>query len=115
MKNLASRTGASRALARCCALLLATGWIVRAAAAMKIERVTSASGIEAWLVQDHSIPVVTLRFAFAGGASLDLPGKDGTAALAAALLDEGAGAYDTTAFHRRLDELAAADELFGRT
>ena len=74
---------------------------------MKIERVTSASGIEAWLVQDHSIPVVTLRFTFAGGASLDPPGKDGTAALAASLLDEGAGEYDTTAFHRRLDELAA--------
>ena len=77
------------------------------AAAMKIERVTSASGIEAWLVQDHSIPVVTLRFTFAGGAILDPPGKDGTAALAASLLDEGAGEYDTTAFHRRLDELAA--------
>ena len=74
---------------------------------MKIERVTSASGIEAWLVQDHSIPVVTLQFTFAGGANLDPPDKDGTAALAASLLDEGAGAYDTTAFHRRLDELAA--------
>ena len=74
---------------------------------MKIERVTSASGIEAWLVRDHSLPVVTLRFTFAGGASLDPPGKDGTAALAASLLDEGAGEYDTTAFHRRLDELAA--------
>ncbi|MGD9616906.1 MAG: M16 family metallopeptidase [Alphaproteobacteria bacterium] len=87
-------------------VLLVAGW-VSDAAAMKIERVTSASGIEAWLVQDHSIPIVTLRFTFVGGANLDLPGKDGTAALAASLLDEGAGAYDTIAFHRRLDELAA--------
>ena len=88
-----------------CILLSAGG--PSEAAATKIERVTSASGIEAWLVQDHSIPIVTLRFTLAGGANLDPPGKDGTGALAASLLDEGAGEYDTTAFHRRLDELAA--------
>ena len=88
-------------------LILLTAGSTCEAAAMKIERVTSASGIEAWLVRDHSIPVVTLRFTFVGGASLDPPGKDGSAALAASLLDEGAGEYDTTAFHRRLDELAA--------
>ena len=88
-------------------LILLTAGSICEAAAMKIERVTSASGIEAWLVRDHSIPVVTLRFTFVGGASLDPSGKDGTAALAASLLDEGAGEYDTTAFHRRLDELAA--------
>src|SRR3954468_11611650 len=88
-------------------LILLTAGSACEAAAMKIERVTSASGIGAWLVRDHSIPVVTLRFTFVGGASLDPSGKDGTAALAASLLDEGAGEYDTTAFHRRLDELAA--------
>src|SRR3954462_249922 len=88
-------------------LFLLTAGSICEAAAMKIERVTSASGIEAWLVRDHSIPVVTLRFTFVGGASLDPSGKAGTAALAASLLDEGAGEYDTTAFHRRLDELAA--------
>lgn len=76
------------------------------AAAMTIEQVRGASGVEAWLVRDPSIPIVTLRFAFAGGASLDPVGKEGTAAMAAALLDEGAGPYDSTAFHRRLDELA---------
>jgi zinc protease len=102
--NIAWRELARAGLALC--LLLPTGWVSKAAD-MKIARVTSASGIQAWLVQDHSIPIVTLRFAFAGGANLDLPGKEGTAALAAAMLDEGAGEYDTTAFHRRLDELAA--------
>jgi zinc protease len=102
MTNLARRlTRAGWALC----ILLTAGTVSEAA--MKIERVTSASGIEAWLVQDHSIPIVTLRFTFAGGANLDPPDKDGTAALASSLLDEGAGEYDTTAFHRRLDELAA--------
>lgn len=88
------------------AAVLAAFW-AGPAAAMTIERVTGESGVEAWLVQDRSVPVVTLRFSFAGGTNLDPPGKEGTAALAAALLDEGAGPFDSVAFHRRLDELAA--------
>ena len=85
--------------------LLGAPWMPRAAA-MAIERVTGAGGVEAWLVEDHSIPVVTLRFAMPGGAALDPPGKEGIAAMAASLLDEGAGAYDSIAYHRRLDDLA---------
>jgi len=85
--------------------LIGATWMPHAAA-MPITRVTGASGVEAWLVEDHSIPVVTLRFAVPGGATLDPPGKEGTAALAAALLDEGAGPYDGIAYRRRLDDLA---------
>lgn len=99
--NLARRGAASLLL-----VLGLLGITASPGAAMTIERVVSASGIEAWLVEDHSIPVVSLRFAFAGGANLDPAGKEGTAALAAALLDEGAGPYDGIAFRRRLDELA---------
>jgi len=81
------------------------------AAAMSIERVTGASGVEAWLVEDHSIPIVTLSFAFPGGAALDPAGKEGTASMATALFDEGAGNYDSTQYHRRLDELAGELEF----
>jgi zinc protease len=87
------------------ALLFGAMWVPQAAA-MEIKRVTGAGGIEAWLVEDHSIPVVTLRFAFPGGAALDPPDKEGTASMVAALLDEGAGAYDSIAYHARLDDLA---------
>jgi zinc protease len=73
---------------------------------MTIESVTGASGVEAWLVEDHSVPVVTIRFAFPGGAALDPAAKGGTASMVASLLDEGAGPYDSLAFHRRLDDLA---------
>jgi zinc protease len=73
---------------------------------MQIQPVTGASGVEAWLVEDHSVPVVTIRFAFAGGAALDAVGKGGAASMVASLLDEGAGPYDSLAFHRRLDDLA---------
>src|SRR5437667_4364605 len=88
--------------------------------AMTIERVTSPGGIEAWLVEDHALPVVSIRFAFPGGAALDPAGKGGLAALAASLLDEGAGPYDTAAFKTRLEDLvidlrfeAGRDEIGG--
>jgi zinc protease len=88
--------------------------------AMTIERVSSPGGIEAWLVEDHALPVVAMRFAFPGGAALDPPGKGGLAAMAAALLDEGAGPYDTEAFKTRLEDLitdlrfsAGRDEIGG--
>src|SRR5271166_158035 len=88
--------------------------------AMTIERVTSPGGIEGWLVEDHALPVVSLRFAFPGGAALDPPGRSGLATMAAALLDEGAGPYDTAAFKTRLEDLvtdlrfeASRDEIGG--
>ena len=74
--------------------------------AVTIQPVAGASGVEAWLVEDHSVPVVTIRFAFAGGAARDPVGKGGAASMVASLLDEGAGPYDSLAFHRRIDDLA---------
>lgn len=85
-------------------LLLGTGWWT-AAQAIAIQPITSPSGIAAWLVEDHSVPVVTLRFGFPGGAAGDPAGKSGLAAMVSDLLDEGAGSYDTTAFHQRLESL----------
>jgi zinc protease len=75
------------------------------AGAMTIERAVSPAGIEAWLVEDHTLPVVAIRFAFPGGAALDPAGKSGLASLVASLLDEGAGPYDTAAFQTRLEDL----------
>lgn len=74
--------------------------------ALTIQKVTGASGLSAWLVEDHSLPVVTIRFAFPTGAALDPEGKRGLAAMAAALLAQGAGPYDAEAFRSRLEELA---------
>jgi len=86
------------------AVLLLLLW-APGAGAMTIERVTSPAGIEAWLVEDHTLPVVTLRLAFTGGAALDPTGKSGLASLVASLLDEGAGPYDAVAFQTRLEDL----------
>ena len=38
------------------------------AQAIDIKEVTTPIGIKAWLVEDHSVPVLTLSFSIAGGA-----------------------------------------------
>lgn len=92
----------------------------RPSSAVEVQRVVSPGGIEAWLVQDDMLPILSFAFAFRGGAALDPEGKEGLAALAAVALDEGAGDLDTVAFHDRLDDLsielgfsAGMDEIRG--
>ena len=74
--------------------------------AATVQKLVVAPGCEAWLVEDYAVPVVALDFAFRGGAAQDPPGRAGTAHMAAALLDEGAGDLDDAAFHEALDEKA---------
>jgi zinc protease len=76
------------------------------ASAAKIERVITPGGIEAWLVQDHTLPMLSLQFGFQGGAAQDPADKPGVAHFAAALLDEGAGDLDARAFQERLERNA---------
>jgi len=84
------------------ALIVGTG----TAPAMTIEKIVSPSGIEAWLVREKAVPLVTLNYAFHGGASQDEADKAGTAHLAADMLDEGAGDIDSKTFHERLENHA---------
>ena len=91
--------------------LAAAALIVTAAPAaevssMKIERVISPGGIEAWLVQSDANPLIAMRFAFRGGASQDPPGKEGLAYFISAMMDEGAGELDAIAFQEREQGLA---------
>ena len=82
-------------------------WTVLPAGAMQIQKVVSKKGIEAWLVEDHSRPILSLQFAFTGGTVQDPEGKPGVATFAAGMLDEGAGDLDSEAFQNRLEDLAA--------
>ena len=93
------------------ALLLLIPLALPAQAANKIQEITSPGGITAWLVEDHSLPVVTLDVTFRGGAALDPADKAGLATLTADLLDEGAGDLDSQAFQGRLEDLAASLEF----
>jgi zinc protease len=79
-----------------------------AAQAVTIEAVESAHGIKAWLVEDHSLAVVTIDASFTGGAALDPAAKAGLANLTCDLLDEGAGELDSTAYQGKLEDLATS-------
>jgi zinc protease len=73
--------------------------------AVEVQRVRGGD-VEAWLVEDHTNPLIAVRIAFRGGAATDPSGKEGLARMTAALLDEGAGDLDSQAFQMRLNELA---------
>jgi len=75
-------------------------------AAAKIQRLVSPGGIEAWFVQDATVPLIAMEYAFGGGASQDPAGKAGVGNMVADLLDEGSGDLDSKTFHERLDRRA---------
>jgi zinc protease len=75
-------------------------------AAAKIQHLISPGGIEAWFVQDSTVPLIAMEYAFGGGATQDPVGKPGVGNLVADLLDEGSGDLDSKTFHERLDRRA---------
>lgn len=89
------------------ALLILVAAALPASAEMKIQQVVSDKGIKAWLVEDYSVPIITLQMAFKGGSTQDPAGKEGMANLITGLLDEGAGDLDSDAFQDRLDTSGA--------
>jgi zinc protease len=76
------------------------------ARAMKIQQVKSPGGITAWLVEEHSVPLLALRFAFEGGNAQDPDGKAGLANFLSGMLDEGAGDLQSREFQERMEDLS---------
>jgi zinc protease len=71
-----------------------------------IQRIVSPLGIEAWLVEDYAVPIISVDLAFRGGAAQDASELAGVGQMMASLLDEGAGALDDEAFQLRIEEEA---------
>ncbi|MDX8510156.1 M16 family metallopeptidase [Mesorhizobium captivum] len=100
--------GLYRAVATLCfALFFLLLPALAAHAEMNIQEVKSKKGISAWLVEDHSIPLVAVRFVFDGGTAQDPAGKEGLVNLMSGLFDEGAGDLDSGAFQLKLDDAGA--------
>lgn len=76
-------------------------------AEVDITPVTSPSGLNAWLVEERSIPFVALELIFAGGATIEPDAQAGAVSLMTSLLSEGAGELDAQAYATRTEELAA--------
>jgi zinc protease len=71
-----------------------------------VQKVRSPAGVEAWLVEEHSLPLIAVDFAFDGGATRDPENAAGSAYLVSGLLDEGAGDLDAEAFQGKLADHA---------
>ncbi|MDA9447128.1 MULTISPECIES: M16 family metallopeptidase [Bradyrhizobium] len=71
-----------------------------------IKRLVSSCGIEAWFVQDSTVPLIAMEFAFTGGATQDPEQKPGVSHMVAGLLKEGSAGLDFKTFHERLDHRA---------
>lgn len=90
-------------------LLLCLGllWASAAAAhAFTIQEVTSPGGIKAWLVEEHAIPLMAMKYSFKGGTEFDPAGKDGVSSFLTGMMDEGAGDMLSAEFQKKRDELA---------
>lgn len=75
-----------------------------AAQAVEVKEVKTPGGLTAWLVQDKSLPLLSMQLAFRdAGASADPAGKEGRSALTAALLMEGTKKYTAREFSEQLD------------
>jgi zinc protease len=90
------------------ALFLGAVAALPANAEVDIQSVTSEGGIQAWLVEEHSLPFVALEIAFTGGTSLDVDGKRGAVNLMTGLLEEGSGDLDARGFARAKEALATS-------
>ncbi|MDY0029877.1 MAG: pitrilysin family protein [Pseudobdellovibrionaceae bacterium] len=75
------------------------------ASILNIQTVISGKGITAWLVEDQTVPVLSVQFAFLGAGSVNDPeGKQGVSQILSNTLDEGAGDLDAKAFQAALND-----------
>lgn len=93
--------------------LIAALWLIFLAAApaqaAKVQEVKTPGGFTAWLVEEHAVPLVTVRLAFKeSGQAHDPKGKEGRARFTAALITEGAGDMDARTFQEALESIAAS-------
>lgn len=87
--------------------------------AMEIQRITTPSGIEAWLVEEHGLPIVFVEIFWRAGSSSEANHLEGLAYMLSGMLDEGAGDLDSETFQKRLADLnidlefSASKDFFG--
>ena len=91
-----------RAIATLCGLILLS---TAAHASIEVETTRLSHGVHVWYASSPQVPVVDIQLVFEGaGYASDPAGREGRAAIAAAMLTEGAGNLDALAFQRALDD-----------
>ena len=79
-----------------------------AAQAIDIKQITTPLGIQVWLVEDKTTPIVAISFSFATGTASEDEKQRGVTNLAATLLTDGAGLFSALAFKQRLEEASVS-------
>lgn len=74
--------------------------------AATVRTVAGPTGVEAWLAEEHALPMVAVEISVPAGSAYDPSGKQGLANMAASLLDEGAGDLRADAFKEALESRA---------
>ena len=72
---------------------------------MEVQQIATPSGMEAWLVEEHGLPIVFLEVFWRAGAASESAELSGLAYMLSGLLDEGAGDFDSEEFQKRLADL----------
>lgn len=81
---------------------------------LDIQEVTSKSGeIKAWLVEDHSVPVIALNFSFQPEGPLYDKDTQGITYILSTMLDEGAGDLESQDFQRMLEDYNISMSFYG--
>lgn len=72
---------------------------------LDIREIKTPSGLTVWHVEDHSLPIIAVRFFFMdAGAARDPDDKQGLARMVSNTMDEGAGDLDSQAFQKALSD-----------
>ena len=83
------------------------------AVALEVQEITSQRGIKAWLVEEHGVPLVAIKFAFMGGSAQDPIGKEGLAVMVSDVLTEGAGDMSAQTFKEKVSQLGTRLSVSG--
>jgi zinc protease len=87
--------------------LMLTIGATHAQAAARVQEITTPKGIKAWLVEEHSLPLISAQIVFRdSGSAYDPEPRQGRANMAAAMLMEGAGDMNSRAFNDALERYA---------
>ena len=73
---------------------------------LDVQKFKTPAGIEVWLVQDKTVPVISMSYSFEGGLVYDPEEKPGVGRLVSILLDEGADDLSSQEFQGQLADNA---------
>lgn len=70
-----------------------------------IQQFTTPGGVSVWLVEEPSIPILSVQMAWKGGSTTDPNGLEGLTGSVVYQLNEGAGDLESLDYQKRMEEL----------